>query len=249
MSDLENALYADARLVDLYDLLNSGDWDHRFYAERIGPQHRRVLDLGCGTGAFAVRLASVGHRVVACDPSERMVGYARRRPNAEAVQWIVGEARRVPRVPPFDVVTMTGHAFQCVLGDDEMADMLRTVRAMLATGGRFMFESRNPAVRPWESWTPALSARSVESEQHGPVAVFDRCLAVTEPLVAFETHYVFERDSTHLINKSRLRFSSREDLADAIATAGFRAVEWFGDWDGAPFQATTSREIIAICRA
>lgn len=26
MSDLENALYADARLVDLYDLLNSGDW-------------------------------------------------------------------------------------------------------------------------------------------------------------------------------------------------------------------------------
>jgi ubiquinone/menaquinone biosynthesis C-methylase UbiE len=249
MSDAENALYANPRLVDLYDILNSGDWDHRFYAERIGNSPRRVLDLGCGTGTFAVRLACAGHRVVGVDPSEMMVSYARRRPDAAAVQWIVGEADSVPRSPPFDVVTMTGHAFQCVLSDCEVAVMLRTVREMLVTGGRFMFESRNPVLRPWESWTPALSSRSVQSEQHGAISVFHHCISVTEPLVELETHYVFELDNAHLTNTSRLRFTSYEDLADAIATAGFREVDWFGDWDGSPFRDATSEEIIAICRA
>lgn len=45
MSDGENALYADSRLVDLYDLLNQGDWDYAFYSEQIGKQRRKVLDL------------------------------------------------------------------------------------------------------------------------------------------------------------------------------------------------------------
>jgi ubiquinone/menaquinone biosynthesis C-methylase UbiE len=249
MSNIENALYTDARLVDLYDLLNSGDRDHRFYAERIGKRHEYVLDLGCGTGIFAVRLASAGHRVVAVDPSEMMVSYASRRPNAAAVQWIVGNAHSVPSQITFDVVTMTGHAFQCVLSDCEVADMLRTIHEILVKGGCFMFESRNPAVRPWESWTPELSACSVQSERHGPVSVFHHCMSVTDPLVEFETHYIFERDNAHLISKSRLRFTSYADLAVAIALAGFREIEWFGDWDGRPFNEATSSEIIAICRA
>jgi len=144
---------------------------------------------------------------------------------------------------------MTGHAFQCVLNDDEVADMLRAVHEMLVPGGRFMFESRNPVVRPWESWTPALSARSVHSELHGPVSVFHDRISVAEPLVEFETHSVFERDGTHLINRSRLRFAAYKDLADASTRAGFGKIECFGDWGGGPFQEETSSEIIAICRA
>ncbi|CAB3725334.1 hypothetical protein LMG22037_05117 [Paraburkholderia phenoliruptrix] len=69
------------------------------------------------------------------------------------------------------------------------------------------------------------------------------------PLVEFETHYLFERDGTHLTNRSRLRFTSHEGLAAAITMAGFREIEWFRDWGGGPFQESTSSEIIAICRA
>jgi hypothetical protein len=35
MSKVENRLYADPRLVDLYDLLNAGDWDYAFYEKQI----------------------------------------------------------------------------------------------------------------------------------------------------------------------------------------------------------------------
>lgn len=248
MSEIENALYADPRLVDLYDLLNSGDWDYAFYEKQIGNQNQRVLDVGCGTGTFALRLAAAGHSVVAFDPSAMMINVARRRQRASRVHWIVGDASGVPNLRPFDVVTMTGHAFQCLLTDDEVIATLRIVRELLAAGGRFMFETRNPGVRPWNAWTPALSARSFQSEEHGSVEVFHECVAVTGPLVEFETQYVFHRDNTRQSSRSRLRFMSREDLANALGAAGFHDVEWVGDWDGGPFREATSTEIIAICR-
>jgi hypothetical protein len=112
-----------------------------------------------------------------------------------------------------------------------------------------MFETRNPVARPWAAWTPSLSARSIQSDEHGHVDVFHDCIAVVEPLVEFETHYVFGRDSTQKISKSRLRFTSIDELAGRIKLAGFREIEWFGNWSGGPFQEGSSTEIIAICHA
>lgn len=162
---------------------------------------------------------------------------------------MVGEAASAQDRAPFDVVTMTGHAFQCLLTGEEVHATLRTVREVLKAGGTFMFETRNPVARPWTTWTPALSARSIQSDKYGPVDVFHDCIAVAEPLVEFETHYVFGRDNTQQISKSRLRFTSRDELASRIKLAGFREIEWFGNWSGGPFQEASSAEIIAICHA
>jgi hypothetical protein len=38
--------------------------------------------------------------------------------------------------------------------DEELRTALRAVRAALRPGGRFVFETRNPAARPRETWTP-----------------------------------------------------------------------------------------------
>ena len=120
MSDVEDALYVDPRLVDLYDLLNAGDWDYAFYEAQIGAAPQRILDLGCGTGTFALRLAAAGHDVVAADPATQMIDYARQRPGADKVHWVAGDVASAADHAPFDVVTMTGHAFQCLLTDDEI---------------------------------------------------------------------------------------------------------------------------------
>lgn len=247
MSNVENALYVDPRLVDLYDLLNSGDWDYRFYAEQIGVQRQNILDLGCGTGTFALRLTAAGHEVTAIDPAPTMIDHARRRSGANAVEWIVGDASCIPGHAQFDVVTMTGHAFQCLLTDDDIVATLRIVREAIGAEGRFMFETRNPFSKPWIDWTPDLSIRSIQSDKHGPVDVFHECIAEAESLVEFETHYVFHLDGTEQISKSRLRFMSGETLKMHIYTAGFRACELYGDWNGEPFEETSSKEIIAIC--
>ncbi len=55
---------------------------------------RRVLDAGCGTGAFAVEAARRGARVVAIDVAANLVGTARERVPAELVdriEFVVGD--------------------------------------------------------------------------------------------------------------------------------------------------------------
>jgi ubiquinone/menaquinone biosynthesis C-methylase UbiE len=56
-----------------------------------------VVDLGCGTGRYAVRLAAAGARVTAVDFSEGMVAKARRKPSWESVRFVAHDlTQRLP---------------------------------------------------------------------------------------------------------------------------------------------------------
>lgn len=52
------------------------DWKGLFSAA-LGEDARNAVDLGCGTGACALLLAELGHRVTAVDGSEGMLSHAR----------------------------------------------------------------------------------------------------------------------------------------------------------------------------
>ncbi|HEF5872921.1 TPA: class I SAM-dependent methyltransferase [Burkholderia cenocepacia] len=242
-------LYTDPRLVAVYDLFNAGDRDFAFYAAEIGAARQRILDLGCGTGTFARRLAAAGHDVVAIDPAPAMVDYARRQPGADAVRWFACALDGLPPGAPFDAVVMTGHAFQCLLTDDDIDATLRGVRRVLADGGRFLFETRNPRVEPWRDWTPQASASRIDSPGFGSVELHHAVTAVDGAIVSFDTYYRFRRDGMQVKNTSRLRFIAQRDLQARVAVAGFSSTDWYGDWQRAPFDDATSAEIIAVCHA
>lgn len=60
----------------------------------VCPPPGRVLDVGCGTGTLAARLAGVGYEVVGLDPSQGMLDVMRERlPQIDAVQ---GSATEMP---------------------------------------------------------------------------------------------------------------------------------------------------------
>lgn len=66
----------------------------------------RLLDVGCGTGRFAVLAADrLACRVWAIDPSPAMLAEARRRPGGDSVGWRSARAERLPfRAGWFDAV-------------------------------------------------------------------------------------------------------------------------------------------------
>jgi SAM-dependent methyltransferase len=69
----------------------------------------RVLDVGCGTGGFALAIArETGARVVGCDLSTTFIEYAREAADARSVDWVVGDAASLPfESRSFDCVVMS----------------------------------------------------------------------------------------------------------------------------------------------
>lgn len=61
---------------------------------------RELIDVGCGTGRHALRLASAGARVTGVDFSEGMLHKARAKPGADQVRWIAHDLSCPPL--PFD---------------------------------------------------------------------------------------------------------------------------------------------------
>lgn len=88
MRDVGDRLSATA-YARLYDPIVAGFRPYQALLDEIagvlarlptaGDRRLRVLDISCGTGTAAARLAAAGHTVVGVDPVERLIGTARRR--------------------------------------------------------------------------------------------------------------------------------------------------------------------------
>ena len=133
-------LFADARLAALYDAFCAGRADFGFYLPLV-MSSESVLDVGCGTGALLHAAREAGHtgRLCGLDPAEGMLEQARKRLD---IEWILGDLASVRWKREFDLVVMTGHAFQVFVDDDALQASLKAVYSALAAEGRFVFETR-----------------------------------------------------------------------------------------------------------
>lgn len=239
-----DAYFADGKLAALYDLfcVDRADFDFYLPYAMAAPS---VLDVGCGTGALLHMARAAGHsgRLCGLDPAMGMLARARMRDDIEWVQGTLSSARWENE---FDLVLMTGHAFQVLLSDDEILHALATVRTALKPGGRFAFETRNPAARAWEGWGGAY--RGTVEGPDGSVSMRTQIDApMREERVTFTHIFECPAWAAAKTSTSTLRFIGAEALARMLEENGFAIEERFGDWDRRPFEATSS-EIIVIAR-
>ena len=236
--------YTDPRLAACYDSANPHDPADDFYLALAGDAPKNILDMGCGTGRLAAALAERGHRVTGADPSAGMMQVARNRPGAERVRWVDSDSASLALDDRFDLIIMTGHVFQVFLEDDDVRATLRNLRRHLAPGGQLAFETRNPLVEEWRTWTP--SRETLQVPGIGAVEMHYDVTSTDPTFVTFETHFRFAPDDV-VVATTTLRFMSRDELAVFLADAGFTDIAWYGNWDRSPVSAA-SPEIIALAR-
>ncbi len=113
----------------------------------IQPEER-VLDLACGNGVFARRLAALGARVVAVDFSERFLELARARSASYGDRIVY---RLVDVTDETQLLALSDSRFDAAVCNMALMDMpvidplLRAVRQLLVPAGRFVFSVQHPA--------------------------------------------------------------------------------------------------------
>jgi SAM-dependent methyltransferase len=239
--------FEDAALAAVYDVLHP--WESRddlaFYLPLLMAAET-VLDVGCGTGMLLHRARTAGHtgRLCGLDPGAGMLVQARTRSD---IEWILGDLSAIARDRTFDLVVMSGHAFQVFVTDDELRSSLSAVRAALDDCGRFAFETRNPLAREWERWNPDNPVAATDASGIPVRMVHEVDLPVDGDVVCFTTTYTSPRWERPHVSRSRLRFLDQSALAAFLAGAGLAIEDQFGDWSRTPV-TETSPEIITIAR-
>lgn len=240
-------LFADAGLAELYDLFCP--WEPRgdfgFYLPLV-MSAPAVLDVGCGTGALLHGAREAGHtgRLCGLDPALGMLVQARKRSD---IEWILGDLTSVAWARDFDLVLMTGHAFQVFVTDDELRASLASIRSALTEDGRFAFETRNPPVRAWERWTPANAVEVADASGATVRMAHEVETPVEGDVVRFTATFTSPGWDRPQLSWSTLRFLDADALSTFLSDAGLVIEEQFGDWTRLPL-TDTSPEIITIAR-
>jgi SAM-dependent methyltransferase len=109
----------------------------------LGPGRLQILDLGAGTGKLSKVAASLGHDVVAVDPSEEMLALCRHVPG---VDTMVGAAESIPLAHASVDAVLVGQAFHWFEHARALPEIARVLRPHGVLG---LLWNHHDTVVPW----------------------------------------------------------------------------------------------------
>lgn len=115
---------------------------------------QRILDVACGNGLYARKLAALGAQVVAFDLAEEMIVRARAR-TAEYIDRI--DYRVLDATDERALLSLGERQFDaaiCPMAIMDMAEitpLMRTMGSLLRPGGRFVFAVMHPCFNHWRT--------------------------------------------------------------------------------------------------
>ena len=246
--DVVDRQFADPQLASLYDACcPCSDRDDLDFYLPLVMAVGRCSTSGAGRGRSSSTPAPPG-TPAACAGSILPTGCSRGARRCPDVEWRRGDLSTVPFDHEFDLIVMSGHAFQVWVDDDEIVRSLRAVRRAPPTAGA---SPSRPATRPCARGKPGpRTMRPTSSTRPEPCVrvMHDVQLPVDSDVVSFTTMFTSASWALPRLSHSTLRFLDRDALAARLDPADLEIEEQYGDWDRSPL-TDTSPEIITIARA
>ncbi|HLW01142.1 MAG TPA: class I SAM-dependent methyltransferase [Ktedonobacterales bacterium] len=243
----------DFRDAEMYDLQDEGYYDDypltEQWARTLGGP---LLDLACGTGRMALRLAALGYQVAGVDITPEMVARARQKAAQQgfSIDFVVADARAFQLQRQFSLIYMLENAFQFFLTRADQEALLARVREHLTPEGCFLFETRNPTPRN------LLHTRHPDP-QHYPLPDGGQLVTteaqVYDPMTQIQ-HYIRHLTFTHPDGQTEerklrvaLRYVYPQEMEALLFYNGLQVRAVYGSWQQEPLTAT-SRSMIYVCQ-
>lgn len=221
-----------------------------------GPS-RRVLDLGSGPGDHARFLATRGFDVTGIDSSQSMIDTSREQPVPDNVRFLLGDFLNLPSLVEgtFGGAICLGNVLPHLTERAQLSSLARGLGQVLAPGGRVLLQILNYE-RIAAAGERALPV-NVQPDPEVPEAelVLVRLMRMNDDGSAlfFPVTMRLRPDADPpielLVSRRVELFGWRlEDIRSIFTAEGISEVEALGDFQGAPFAARTSRDLIWIGR-
>jgi len=222
---MPDQIFNNPRLVAIYDRFDGERRDLLHYLSIVKElKAKSILDVGCGTGSFAALLSSQGLEIIGLDPANASLDFAREKPEAGKVRWILGDTAALTPLA-VDLAVMTGNVAQVFLTDAEWEAALEDTRRVLRPRGHLVFEVRDPAKKAWLEWTKEKTCRRLDIPAIGKVEGWCEVTGEAKELVSFRWTYVFESDGEKITSDSTLRFRGRKAIEASLIKTGFNILD------------------------
>lgn len=207
------------------------------------PYGARILDVPCGWGRHTALFAEAGLAAFGADLSTDLLARAEPGQRPRHARYAAADVRALPFADGcFDAVVNVFTSLGLFLDDAEDVRALVEARRVLAPGGALLLESMHR--------DEVIAAYAERDRWRLPDGTEIRVRRRFDPVsgVSHERWRWRSGDGSAQGEKRHaLRLRTATEIDGLLRAAGFRAIVYYGDWDGAPLTRSAER-LIAVAR-
>ena len=195
-----------------------------------------VLDLGCGPGLYAARLAGKGLRVTGVDYSHRSIAYAvsYARENGLEITYRYQNYLELTDENQYEAALLIYGDF-CPLNPDQRALLLQNVRRALKPGSRFILDVSTRECRKRHGNRNGWRALESGFWKPSPHLLLEDGFDYPAQSIWLDQAVVVEEDGKISVYRNWFQDYTPESIAAELAVDGFAVESLWGDLTGAPY--------------
>jgi SAM-dependent methyltransferase len=200
----------------------------------------RVLDLGCGPGLYAAKLAARGLRVTGIDYSRRSVDYARQfaAEHGLTIEYRYQDYLTLDEPPGYDAVLLI-YGDLCPLAPEKRDTLLDHVYRALKPGGHFVFDVTTRLLRARYGLQNRWYVAESGFWKPGPHLVLEQGFDYPEHDTYLDQYTVVEADGAISVYRNWFLDYSPATITPVIEARGFTVRGYWNDLMGTPYTDDT----------
>jgi len=208
-------------------------WLVKYLDMKIG---QSVLDLGCGPGLYATRIAQLGLQVTGVDYSQNSIDYATQTASELGlpITYRYQDYLTITDSQQYDLVLLI-YGDYCPLNPEQRSQLLKNVLRALKPGGYFVLDVSTRTGRT--KWGQKNSWYVLESGfwKPGPHLVLEDGFDYPEQDIYLDQSIVIEADGKLSVYRNWFQDFNQRSISTELTRAGFRVDSMWNDLQGTPF--------------
>ena len=199
-----------------------------------------VLDLGCGPGLYASRLAQRGLKVTGVDYSRRSIAYAQdyAKMHQLEIEYRYQNYLELADEDRFDAALLIYGDF-CPLSPEQRGQLLQNIRRALKPGGYFVLDVTTPNHRRKHGSTNGWYLVETGFWRSGPHLVLEQGFDYPEQSIFLDQSIVIDANGEVSVYRNWFQDYTLETITQELEAGGFTVQSFWSDLSGMPYADDT----------